>query len=128
MALIAFGTERTAPSSAVRTQSSRMLVYSGRALHRYCSHQRSTMCTCIVDGIMIATTASPGQRTLTIAAEKAPPGAMAVVVIRSKKTGAEVKYTVVESWLPKLGEWNRTLDAAGRYEQVIQASGLFQVT
>jgi hypothetical protein len=40
---------------------------------------------------MIATTASPGQRTLTIAAEKAPPGAMAVVVIRSWKTGAEVK-------------------------------------
>ena len=32
---------------------------------------------------MIAATASPGLRKLTIAAEKAPPGAMAVVVIRS---------------------------------------------
>jgi formylmethanofuran dehydrogenase subunit E len=85
-------------------------------------------CACIADGVMIATTASPGQRTLTIAAEKAAPGAMAVVVTRSKKTGAEVKYTVAESWLPKLGEWNRALDAAGRYEQVMQASGLFEVT
>jgi len=53
---------------------------------------------------MIAATASPGQRTLTIAAEKAPPGAMAVVVIRSGKTGAEVKYTVAESRLPMLGD------------------------
>jgi formylmethanofuran dehydrogenase subunit E len=84
-------------------------------------------CACIADGIMIATTASPGQRTLTIAAEKAPPGALAVVVIRSRKTGAEVKYTVAESWLAKLGEWNRTLDAAGRYEQVMKASGLFEI-
>ena len=48
---------------------------------------------------MIATTASPGEHTLTIAAEKAPPGAMAVVVIRSSKTGAEVKYTDAESRL-----------------------------
>jgi hypothetical protein len=77
---------------------------------------------------MIAKMASPGQRTLTIAAEKAPPGAMAVVVIRSWKTGAEVKYTVAESRLPMLGEWNRTLDAAGRYERAMQASGLCEVT
>jgi hypothetical protein len=62
---------------------------------------------------MIATMASPGQRTLTIAAEQAPQGTMAVVVIRSRKTGAEIKYTVAECWLPMLGEWNRTLDAAG---------------
>src|SRR5215470_6533324 len=60
-------------------------------------------CACIADGIMIATTASPGQRTLTIATDKAPPGAMAVVVIRSSKTGAEVRYTIAESWLAKLG-------------------------
>jgi hypothetical protein len=40
---------------------------------------------------MIATTASPGQRTLTVAAEKAPPGAMAVVVVKHRKTGVEFK-------------------------------------
>jgi hypothetical protein len=27
-----------------------------------------------------------------------------------------------------LGEWNRTLDAAGRYERAMQASGLLEVT
>ena len=85
-------------------------------------------CACIADGVMIATTASPGQRSLTIAAEKAPPGAMAVVVIRSKKTGAQVKYTVAESWLAKLGEWNRTSDPVGRYEHVMKAIGLFEIS
>jgi hypothetical protein len=45
-----------------------------------------------------------------------------------QEDGAEVKYTVAESRLPMLGEWNRTLDAAGRYERAMQASGLFEVT
>src|SRR5262245_25636904 len=31
-------------------------------------------CACIADGIMLATVASPGQRTLQITIEKAPPG------------------------------------------------------
>jgi hypothetical protein len=31
-----------------------------------------------------------------------------------QEDGAEVKYTVAESRLPMLGEWSRTLDAAGR--------------
>ena len=41
---------------------------------------------CIADGIMIATTASPCQRTLQIASEKAPDGLLAAVVIRHRKT------------------------------------------
>ena len=35
-------------------------------------------CACFADGIAIATYASVGQRTLTIASEKAPPGSAAV--------------------------------------------------
>ena len=85
-------------------------------------------CACVADGIAIATVASAGQRTLQIAAEKAPAGQMAVVVIRHKQTGEAAKYTVAESWLPKLAEWNRTLDTRGRYEAVMQAEGLFEVT
>jgi formylmethanofuran dehydrogenase subunit E len=85
-------------------------------------------CACVADGIMISTTASPGQRTLTIAAEKAPAGAMAVAVIKHRKTGAEVKYTVSEAWLPKLLEINKQHDPAGRYEQIMKAEGLFDVS
>src|SRR5258707_8224619 len=42
-------------------------------------------CACFADGIAISTYASPGQRTLTIAQDKAPDGAIAVAVIRPRK-------------------------------------------
>jgi formylmethanofuran dehydrogenase subunit E len=45
-------------------------------------------CACLADGIAIATVASVGQRKLHIAPEKAPAGAMAMIVIRAKQTGA----------------------------------------
>jgi formylmethanofuran dehydrogenase subunit E len=85
-------------------------------------------CACIADGVSIATVASAGQRTLQIASEKAPAGAMAVIIIRHKQSGEAIKYTVADSWLLKLAEWNRTLDPRGRYEAVIKAEGLFDVT
>jgi formylmethanofuran dehydrogenase subunit E len=59
-------------------------------------------CACIADGVAIATVASAGQRTLHIAPEKAPEGALAVVIVRHKQTGKAVRYAVAESWLPKL--------------------------
>ena len=44
-------------------------------------------CPCVADGVMIATQTSPGQGTLQISPDKAPDGAMAVIVIRNRKTG-----------------------------------------
>jgi len=85
-------------------------------------------CACIADGVAIATVASVGQRTLQIAPEKASVGAMAVIIVRHKPTGEAIKYTVADSWLPKLAEWNRTLDPRGRYEAVMKAEGLFDLT
>jgi formylmethanofuran dehydrogenase subunit E len=85
-------------------------------------------CACVADGVAIATVASTGQRTLQIASEKSPDGTMAVIIIRHKQTGEAVKYAVADSWLPKLAEWNRTLDTQGRYDQVMKAEGLFDVT
>jgi formylmethanofuran dehydrogenase subunit E len=82
-------------------------------------------CPCIVDGIMIATSASPGQGTLQVVAEKAPAGVLAMAVIRNRKTGAGLRYSVADSWLPKIGEFNRTLDPMGRYDAVMKADGLF---
>jgi hypothetical protein len=51
---------------------------------------------------------------------------MAVIVVRHKQTGEAIKYTVEDSWLPKLADWNKTLDAHGRYDQVMKAEGLFE--
>jgi formylmethanofuran dehydrogenase subunit E len=85
-------------------------------------------CPCIADGIMIATQVSPGQGTLQIAAEKAPPGLLAVAIIRNRKTGEGLKYTISDEWMPKVGEWIRTLDPAGRYQAVMKAEKLFEVS
>ena len=84
-------------------------------------------CPCIADGVMLATQASPGQGTLQVAAEKAPPGLLAVVVIRDRKTGAGLRYGVSDNWMAKIVDWNRTLDPAGRYQADMSAPGLFEV-
>ena len=78
-------------------------------------------CACLADGVAIATVASVGQRTLQIAPEKATVGAMAIIIIRRKQSGEAVKYRVADSWLPKLAEWNQTLDPRGRYDAVMKA-------
>jgi formylmethanofuran dehydrogenase subunit E len=84
-------------------------------------------CACFADGVAIAIYASVGQRTLTIAPEKAPPGSVAVIVIRPRHGGPGFKYTIPTSALPKLGEMNKTLDPRGRYDAVMAADELFQV-
>jgi formylmethanofuran dehydrogenase subunit E len=84
-------------------------------------------CACFADGIAIATYASAGQRTLTIAPEKAPSGDAAVVVIRPRQGGPGFKYTIPMSALAKLGPMNKNLDEHGRYDAVMAAEDLFQV-
>jgi formylmethanofuran dehydrogenase subunit E len=84
-------------------------------------------CACFADGIAIATTASPGQRSLVIATEKAPDGAAAVIVIRPRKGGAGLKYTIPMASLPKLGAINKEADAVARHDAVMKADGLFDV-
>jgi formylmethanofuran dehydrogenase subunit E len=59
-------------------------------------------CPCVADGVMIATQASPGQGTLQISPEKAPPGVMAMIIVRNRKTGEGLKYTISDEWLPKI--------------------------
>ena len=84
-------------------------------------------CACFADGVAIATYASIGQRTLTVAPEKAPAGAAAVIVIRLRQGGAGFKYTIPAAALAKLGPMNKNLDARGRYDAVMAADDLFDV-
>jgi len=83
-------------------------------------------CPCIADGVMLATQSSPGQGTLQVAAEKAPAGLLAAIVIRDRKGGAGLRYTVKEEWLAKVFAWNKTNDPAGRYQAAMAAQGLFE--
>lgn len=81
----------------------------------------ATPCPCIADGIMIATTASPGQGTLRVAPEKAPAEHMGVVVIRSRKDGRALRYTLPDALRGPLAEWNKTHDPMGRFKVVMDA-------
>jgi formylmethanofuran dehydrogenase subunit E len=83
-------------------------------------------CPCIVDGVMLATQASPGQGTVEVAHEKAPPGLLAVIVIRHRKTGAALRYAVSDEFLPSMLGWNK-LAPIERYDAAMQAPGLFTV-
>jgi formylmethanofuran dehydrogenase subunit E len=85
-------------------------------------------CPCIADGVMIATQASPGQGTLRVMTEKAPPGVLAAIVVHERKGGVAVRYEVKDTWMPKVVEWIRTLDPMGRYQAVMAADGLFEVS
>lgn len=85
-------------------------------------------CPCIADGIMIATNASPGQGTLQISPDKAPDGLYAMIVIQNRKTGQAIRYTISGEWGPKIVEWNRTLDPAGRYDTAMSTPDLFRVS
>jgi hypothetical protein len=75
---------------------------------------------------MIATQASPGQGTLQISPEKAPDGMMAVIVVKNRKTGEGLRYSVSDDWLPKILSWLEA-DPSARYDAAVNAEGLFQV-
>jgi hypothetical protein len=82
-------------------------------------------CACFADGVAIAITSSVGQRTVTIAPEKAPDDAAAVIVIRPRQGGQGLRYTIPMSALPRLAEMNKTLEPLQRYHAVMKAEGLF---
>jgi formylmethanofuran dehydrogenase subunit E len=85
-------------------------------------------CPCPADGVMLAVGASPGQGTLQVAAEKSPPGTFAVVVIRPRRGGDGLKYTVAMSFMPKLGQINGTIqEPRARYDAVMALPDLFTV-
>ena len=87
-----------------------------------------TPCPCAADGVGLATYASTGQGSLQIASEKSAPGTFAVVVIRPRKGGDGLRYTVPMSMMPKLGQINASIqDPLGRYDAVMAIADLYSV-
>ena len=63
-----------------------------------------------------------------VPAGRHPPGTFAVVVIRPRKGGDGLKYTVPIAFLPKLGQINSTIqDPLARYNAVMALPDLFTV-
>ena len=85
-------------------------------------------CPCSIDGVMLAIGASPGQGSAQVASEKSSPGTFAVVLIRPRKGGDGLKYTVPIAHLPKLGQINSTIqDPLARFHAVMALPDLFAV-
>lgn len=84
------------------------------------------VCPCVLDGVLLAVGASPGQGTVTIASEPAPDGDYAVIVIRDRKTGEGLKYVIAIDQQPKMLSWNKEPPPA-RYDDAMKAAGLFTV-
>lgn len=76
---------------------------------------------------MSATQANPGQGTLVIAAKKTPPGLFAPIVIRNRKTGDGLRYTISGEWGPTFIQWDRSLDPSARYDAIMTKDKLFNV-
>jgi formylmethanofuran dehydrogenase subunit E len=83
---------------------------------------------CVADGILIATSVSPGQGSLRIAADKAADGFMGEVVFR-RKTGEQLRYRIPGTAYGRVLSWNKDRSARERYDMVMQApaSSLFIV-
>lgn len=77
-------------------------------------------CPCVVDGIMIATSASPGQNSLRVAPEPAGPGEFGKAVFRNKTTGAVVEYTIPMSAGPIFRDVNK-LPVIARWDEIMKA-------
>jgi formylmethanofuran dehydrogenase subunit E len=83
-------------------------------------------CPCVLDGVMLAVQASPGQGTVHIALDKAPSGFMAVIEVRDRKTGEGLRYRIADEWLPKMLAWNKD-EPLQRFKEAMDAKELFSV-
>lgn len=73
-------------------------------------------CACVADGIMVATSASPGQRSLRVSPEPAGEGLLGRAVIRHKPTGRAVEAAIPLEVLPGMREVNdRAVDVRWAY-------------
>jgi formylmethanofuran dehydrogenase subunit E len=80
----------------------------------------NTPCPCVVDGIMLATTATPGQDSLRVLPRKAAPTAFGVAVIKNMKTGKSLRYTIPASARAFLDACNKKPERE-RYDAVMDA-------
>jgi hypothetical protein len=50
---------------------------------------------------------------------------MAMIIVRNRKTGDGLKYTISDEWLPKILSWNKS-ESSVRFDAAMAADGLFK--
>lgn len=98
------------------------------ALHRLNARRRdvdvsvtegkNAPCACVADGVMVATSASPGQKTLTVNAKSQDTGYLVVIEVKNRTTGATASYRVPSSMIEPLATMNPGKSARQRFEAV----------
>lgn len=82
-------------------------------------HGKDAPCPCIVDGVLTATSASPGQGTLRVAAEPAAPGWYGEVLIARRDDPARaVRYCIRPAQMAAFDAAQATRDPVKRYDAV----------
>ncbi|MBK5962346.1 hypothetical protein CCR97_29765 [Rhodoplanes elegans] len=76
-------------------------------------------CPCMVDGVMIATRASPGQASLRVADTPAGDGLFGRVIIRHKPSGRTLDYAVPAAIWPRLRDINKEPTGIARWDAVM---------
>ncbi len=91
---------------------------------------QNSPCPCVVDGIMIATVATPGQNSLQVLPSSKDSNIFGMATIEHKKTGKSLRYVIPSSTRSLLDRWNQDLKERQRYDAVMDAtaSSLFNVT
>ena len=80
----------------------------------------NTPCACVVDGIMLATTATPGQNSLRVLPKKGGKDIFGVAVIKNGRTGKSLRYTISAAARPFLDACNKKTERE-RYDAVMEA-------
>jgi hypothetical protein len=78
-------------------------------------------CPCVADGVLIATSASPGQKSLRGFEKTDDDSPLGVVELKHKKTGTRARYVIPYMAMKTLAEWNKTQPPLGRYREVMNA-------
>jgi len=86
-------------------------------------------CPCVVDGIAIAVSASPGQRTLSVEPDRTAADELGRIRFTHKVSGRKLTYVLPQSALPLMNAINRDETGIGRLEAVmkLEAGLLYQV-
>ncbi|MGB4115092.1 MAG: FmdE family protein [Polaromonas sp.] len=91
---------------------------------------KNAPCACVADGLVVATSASPGQKTLTVNAKSQDAAYLAVIEVKNRATGATATYRVPSSMIETLAKMNPGKSAKQRFEAVfaMPQSQLFEVS
>lgn len=90
-----------------------------REVEVFVTEGKEAPCACVADGVMLATSSSPGQRSLTVMPKSTDGSFMALVEVRNRKSNASVTYRIPFAAMAPLARMNPNKSPAQRYDMVM---------